>query len=140
MLRIVAVEDNSADTQLLREALRLSMGEFTLTTFEDAESASQYFSNTRSEASHLIVLDLKLPGRSGLELLRDLKADEDLRNIPVIVLAGSDDLEDVKSAYALHASCYLVKRLTATEQLKALRTMVDFWLTTAWLPWHQHAE
>lgn len=141
MLRIVAIEDNTADTQLLREALQLSTSDFTLTTFEDAESAVAYLVKARAETSHLIVLDLKLPGRrSGLELLREIKADKDLRNIPVIVVAGSEDPDDVRSAYALHASCYLVKRGSAAEQLNALRMMVDFWITTARLPWYRSTE
>lgn len=134
MLRIVAVEDNPADTDLLEEALRLSAKDFTLATFADAESAARYLSSVPAGDSQLIILDVKLPGRSGLEFLRDIKADRELRTIPVIVLAGSDDPEVVCSAYALHASCYVVKRRSMSEQLSALRAVLEFWLGTASLP------
>lgn len=134
MLRIVAVEDNPADTDLLEEALRLSTREFSLTAFEDAESAATYLAGPSVRDLQLIILDLKLPGRSGLELLRDIKADTELRKVPVIVLAASEDPKDVSSAYALHASCYLVKRRSMKEQLNTLLVLLDFWLGTASLP------
>jgi two-component system, chemotaxis family, response regulator Rcp1 len=137
MLRIVAVEDNQADTDLLEEALRLSAKEFSLTRFEDAESAAKYLSNERACEAQLIILDLKLPGRSGLELLREIKADTEMRKIPVIVVTASEDPRDVSSAYELHASCYLVKRRSVAEQLKALIALLEFWLGTASLPWQQ---
>lgn len=137
MPRIVAVEDNRADTDLLEEALRLSTKKFSLVAFEDAESASKYLLNAHAPESQLIILDLKLPGRSGLELLREIKADTELRKIPVIVVAASDDPKDVSSAYELHASCYLVKRRSMTEQLNALLALLDFWLGTASLPCDQ---
>jgi chemotaxis family two-component system response regulator Rcp1 len=138
MLRIVAVEDNPADTDLLEEALRLSSEDFSLEVFGDAESAAKYLFSSRAEGLQLIILDLKLPGQSGLEFLREIKADRELCKVPVIVVAGSEDPKDVSSAYALHASCYLVKRPSMTDQLTALIAMVDFWFRTASLPWHQN--
>ncbi|MBV8068731.1 MAG: response regulator [Acidobacteriaceae bacterium] len=137
MLRIVAVEHNQADTHLLKEALAQALTDCTLTSFEDAESAAKYLWAAPFHDAQLIILDLKLPGRSGLELLRDLKTDEHLCKIPVIVLAGSDSPNDIRSAYALHASCYILKRKSAAEHLQTLRTMFDFWSTTAALPWQE---
>lgn len=135
MLRIVAVEDNPVDTDLLEEALRLSSKQFSLRAFEDAESAAKYLFGSRTGESQLIILDLKLPGRSGLEFLREIKADRELRKVPVVVVTGSEEPEDIFSAYALHASCYLVKRRSMEDQLSALIALVDFWFQTASLPW-----
>ena len=140
MVSIVAVEDNPSDAQLLKQALKSSQTEYKLTIFEDAVSAAEYLWNARTGASQLIILDLKLPERSGLELLHKLKADKHLRRVPVVVFAGSDNPSDILSAYALHANCYLLKKRSAAEHLRTLRTMLDFWVATACLPGQEAFE
>ncbi len=135
MLRIVAIDDNPAEFILLEQALeRVSVPHF-VEKFYTAESAFSYL-RLKSEppAFHypqLILLDISLPGRSGLELLHDLKADADLQPIPVIMISTSADPQDVKAAYDLHASCYIVKRLNAEDHVNALLRMITFWVRTA---------
>ena len=135
MLRIVAIDDNPAEFVLLEQALMQVSGPHFVEKFYTAESAISYL-RFRSESAtfhypQLILLDVNLPGRSGLELLHDLKTDVDLQPIPVIVLSTSSDSRDVKAAYDLHASCYIVKRLNVEEHISALLRTINFWVRTA---------
>jgi DNA-binding response OmpR family regulator len=82
----------------------------------------------------LILLDLNLPKKDGLEVLREVKADGRLALIPVIVLTTSDREHDVKKAYSMHANCYLTKPLEIDEFISKVRAIEDFWLLHARLP------
>lgn len=140
MLRIVAIDDNPGDIYLLREAVRLSSGNHTLAAFTNAESAASYLRGTRSQEPQIILLDINLPGLSGIDFLRELKKDKNLQRIPVIVLSTSSDPRDILAAYDSHASCYIVKRMDVDDHLGVLMQVVQFWASTAQLPYQSGAR
>lgn len=82
----------------------------------------------------LVLLDLNLPKKDGIEVLRDIKTDPDLSPIPIIVLTTSDRELDVRNAYRLHANCYLTKSLEIDEFISKLKGVEQFWLRIARLP------
>jgi CheY-like chemotaxis protein len=82
----------------------------------------------------MILLDLNLPKKHGREVLAEIKADDDLRYIPVVVLTTSKADEDVHRAYALHANCYITKPVDLEQFLNAVRSIENFWLTVVALP------
>ena len=83
---------------------------------------------------HLILLDLNLPGRDGRELLAEIKSDDDLRQIPVVVLTTSIMPEDITEAYNLHANCCLIKPIDYNELIEMLTALEYFWFAIATLP------
>jgi CheY-like chemotaxis protein len=82
----------------------------------------------------LILLDLNLPRKDGREVLADIKADDNLRRIPVVVLTTSDAEEDILRAYNLNANCYITKPVDLDQFLRVVKTIEDFWLTIVKLP------
>jgi len=135
MVRIVAVNDDPAEFVLLEKALTQVSVPHLLENFHTAESALSYLRlQSESPTFHypqLIILNLDLSDRSGFALLHDLKADADLQPIPVIIISTSSNRSDVRAAYDLHASCYIVKRLNAEAHVTALLSMINFWMLTA---------
>ncbi len=135
---ILLVEDNPGDALLTREALEEDPW-INITTVENGEKAMDYLLQQKefrqsSPRPHLIILDLNLPRKSGLELLGEIKQDPRFQSIPVIVLTVSGSEQDIKQAYAQHANCFIVKpvRLSAfTEIIQGIR---KFWLDTVILP------
>jgi CheY-like chemotaxis protein len=82
----------------------------------------------------LIILDLNLPRKSGREVLEELKADPELRAIPVVVLTTSKSEEDVARSYGLHANCYITKPVDFSKFVEVVRSINDFWLGIVTLP------
>lgn len=136
--RILLVEDNPADIRLTKEALKESDSETILDVVTDGEEALDFLflRNTHSTAQRpdIILLDLNLPKRTGLEVLKEVKADESLKKIPVIVLTTSDAHHDITRAYEAHANCYILKPVDFDEFAEVIRLIETFWLRTAKLP------
>jgi CheY-like chemotaxis protein len=82
----------------------------------------------------LILLDLNLPKKDGREVLHEIKGDEDLKRIPVVVLTTSRAEEDILKSYNLHANCYITKPVELEQFLSVVRTIDEFWLTIVRLP------
>ena len=82
----------------------------------------------------LILLDLNLPRKDGREVLNEIKTDDDLKSIPVVILTVSSDEIDILKAYNLHANCYITKPLDLAQFIKIVRSIEDFWLTIVKLP------
>jgi len=82
----------------------------------------------------LILLDMNLPGKDGREVLAEIKAEPDLRRIPVVVLAASQSEDDIAAAYGLHANCYVPKPTDIGHLIEVVRCIEDFWLTKVRLP------
>jgi len=83
---------------------------------------------------HLILLDLNLPGKSGCEVLAEIKSDEALRRIPIVILTTSKADQDVLASYDLHANCYITKPVQLEEFIGVVRSIEDFWLKIVKLP------
>ena len=135
---ILLVEDNPGDVFLTQEAFRERNATHRLSVVEDGEEAIRFLRREgryeQAPRPDLILLDLNLPRKGGHELLGDVKADEKLRHIPVIVLTTSDAEQDICRAYKLHANCYLTKPIQIDDFLKKLRSVEDFWLSIVRLP------
>jgi DNA-binding response OmpR family regulator len=76
----------------------------------------------------LILLDLNLPKKDGRKVLAEIKTDENLKRIPVVILTTSEDERDVVESYNLHANCYIVKPLDLDRFITVIKTIEDFWL------------
>ena len=136
--RILLVEDNEADVRLTREALREAGDGVRLTAVGDGEQALAYLRRQEgfSEAPRpdLVLLDLNLPRKNGLEVLDDMRADEALAVIPVIMLTSSAARQDVEAAYAHGANAFVVKPQDLDSFIDLIGTIRGFWLGVAQLP------
>ena len=126
---VLVVEDNAADAGLVAEALEAAPG---LPAVALASSGRAALARLRDPAAgrlpHLILLDLNLPGYSGLETLADLKGDADLRRVPVIVLTTSKSQDEIDRCYELGAAAVLNKPLRLREYREMLGAFERFWL------------
>ena len=129
-IQILMVEDNPADVELTKEAFSEGKLSNTLYVVNDGEEALDYvYKRNRFadvETPDVILLDLNLPKINGREVLATLKGDEGLRSIPVIILSGSADGEDVRSTYALNANGFLTKPVAMEDFLGVARGIENF--------------
>ena len=137
-VEILLVEDSPADVRLTVEALRDAKVRNNLHVAQDGEEALAFL---RREGEHadavrpdLILLDLNLPKKDGREVLEEIKADPQLRRIPVVVLTTSEAEQDILRSYDLHANCYITKPVDLDQFITVVRTIEDFWLTIVKLP------
>lgn len=137
-IEILLVEDNPGDADLAREALENSKIRNTLSVVGDGEEALAFLHRSGKYAAaprpDLILLDLNLPRKSGREVLAEIKSDENLKRIPVVILTVSKDEEDILESYNLHANCYITKPIDLHQFLRVVRAIEDFWLTIVKLP------
>jgi len=129
--KILLVEDNPADVSLTKKAIQKSELVSQLDVVKDGVEAIKFLRKFKID-SHvdrpdLILLDLNLPKKSGLELLKEIKEDEDLRRIPVVVLTISSNEEDLLKAYNLHANCFINKPLNIKEFYIIIEFICTFW-------------
>jgi chemotaxis family two-component system response regulator Rcp1 len=132
--QILIVEDNPGDIRLMREALREFAPAIDLEVAMDADQALAILNRQKAAGGPyptLIFLDFNLPKAGSRDLLRQIKADEDLRLIPVAVLTTSDAERDVREAYELHANCYLRKPVDLDGFFETIRSAANFWLKVA---------
>ena len=135
---VLIVEDNPGDVELAIEALEDSQMRNHLHAVEDGVEALAFLRREgvylNAPRPDLILLDLNLPRKSGQEVLAEIKADVDLRRIPVIILTTSQAHEDIIKAYNLHANCYVTKSVDLALFMKAMKAIEDFWLKIVKLP------
>lgn len=138
LINILLVEDNPADADLAREALENHKMCNRLDVVSDGEQAMAYLRRegpfARAPRPDLILLDLNLPRKDGREVLAEIKADETLKRIPVVVLTSSRSEEDVLRTYNLHANCYITKPIDLGQFFQVVRAIEDFWLGIVVLP------
>jgi len=137
-IEILLVEDNPGDARLTIEALKEANVQNKLKHLSDGLEAMLYLRREGPHATarrpHLILLDLNLPRKDGRQVLAEIKSDEKLKRIPVIVLTTSQAQEDISRAYDLNANCYVPKPLDLGQFLKVVKTIEAFWLTVVKLP------
>ena len=135
---VLLVEDDPGDVLLTTDALEDCHLGLSLHVVGDGEDAMRFLRrNGEFEAMPrpaLVLLDLNLPRRGGLEVLADLKADPDLRSIPVVVLTTSQAEADIMRSYELHANAYVIKPFDAAQFADAIRHIDDFFLTLVTRP------
>ena len=133
LIEILMVEDNPGDVRLTKEALKEYKIRNELHVVEDGVEAMKFL-NKEGEyqdapTPDLIFLDLNLPKKDGREVLEEIKADPQLRRVPVIVLTSSGAEEDIVRSYDLHANAYVTKPVRLQEFIDAVRAIEDFWLS-----------
>ena len=137
-IRVLLIEDNPADALITKEGLISAEMLSTLDTVGDGVEAMDFLHRRGKHADarrpDLVLLDLNMPRKGGHEVLSEMKADDRLKNIPVVVLTTSKSREDVIKAYGLHANCYITKPLDFDEFTTAMRTIRKFWFSVAILP------
>jgi chemotaxis family two-component system response regulator Rcp1 len=137
-IEILLVEDNPGDVRLTIEGLKEAKVYNNLHVAQDGIEALRFL---RQEGPHsdaprpdMILLDLNLPRKDGREVLAEIKADEALKRIPVIVLTTSQDEEDIFKTYDLHANCYITKPLDFEQFMHVVQSVEDFWLSVVTFP------
>ena len=138
---ILLVEDSAGDVRLTQEALKDSKINNEVHTVLDGVEAMGFL---RREGKYryvpqpdLILLDLNLPRKDGREVLDEIKKDDGLKHIPVVILTTSRDERDILRAYNLHANAYICKPVDLDQFLGVVKTIEDFWLTIVKLPPHE---
>ena len=137
-VEILLVEDNPGDVRLTQEVLKEGKLLTNLTVARDGVEAMAILRREQPHAMaarpDLILLDLNLPRKDGREVLTEIRADENLRRIPVVVLTTSAAERDVLQAYDLHANCYVTKPVDLDQFVGIVKQIEDFWLTIVRLP------
>ncbi|HEY9625361.1 MAG TPA: response regulator [Crinalium sp.] len=137
-IEILLVEDSPSDANLtIREFSKAEIAN-NLHWVENGEEAMEYLHGQGEFAGalrpDLILLDLNLPGMDGREVLAEVKADESLKRIPVVILTTSTDEEDVLRSYNLNANCYVTKPIDIHQFIHVVRLINEFWLAAVKLP------
>jgi len=139
-VEMLLVEDNPGDARLAIEALKDAKVHNNLSWVQDGVEAMAFLrrEGEYSDAPRpdVILLDLNLPKKDGREVLADVKEDEDLRRIPVVILTVSGAEEDIVKTYNLHANCYIRKPIDLDQFIKVVKAIKDFWLSIVILPIH----
>ncbi|HTA08386.1 MAG TPA: response regulator [Streptosporangiaceae bacterium] len=139
LVDVLLVEDDPGDVLMTREAFEHYRIPNNLHVVGDGEQAMRFLRKTGAYADvptpGLILLDLNLPRRNGLEVLAELKADRDLLAIPVVVLTTSQAQEDILRSYALHANAYISKPVDFEKFVGVIGQIDDFFLTLVKLPY-----
>lgn len=137
-IEILLVEDSPSDADLAMEALSNGKILNNLHFVEDGVEAIKFL---RKKAPYkevprpdLILLDLNLPKKSGVEVLKEIKSDQNLKLIPVLILTTSAAQEDIIKSYSLHANCYITKPVDFLQFTKVVRLIEEFWLAVVKLP------
>jgi len=137
-IEILLVEDNPGDSRLAKEALKESKLANNLYIAEDGVEAMDFLFKTGKYTSvptpDLVILDLNLPKKDGREVLAEMKSNETLKRIPVVVLTISEAEEDILKSYNLHANCFISKPIDLNQFMKVVKSIEDFWLTIVKLP------
>jgi CheY-like chemotaxis protein len=137
-VEVLLVEDNPGDIRLTQEAFKEGRILVNLTVATDGVQALEMLNHRGPYGAvarpDLILLDLNLPRKNGREVLIEIKADEVLKRIPVIVMTTSRADQDIHRAYSLNANCYITKPVELDEFLNVVRSIEDFWLTIVTLP------
>lgn len=135
---VLLVEDSPTDAMMIQEILEQASVRRRLHVVDDGMQALQFLRQqgafTGAPRPDLILLDLQLPGKSGHEVLGEIKADERLRTIPVVVLSSSREERDIAGAYRSFANSYVTKPLDYEDFVEAVHLIERFWLRLAARP------
>ncbi|HVN52779.1 MAG TPA: response regulator [Anaerolineaceae bacterium] len=135
---ILLIEDNPGDVRLMREALKDYRVQNKLWVVSDGLKAMAFLHKEgefcEAPRPDLILLDLNLPRKDGRWVLQEIKNNESLRKIPVVILTTSSAEADILKAYELHANCYITKPLDLEQFINVVMSIEGFWLTIVKLP------
>ncbi len=135
---ILVVEDNPGDARLITEVLNDNKVFSSLYIVNDGVEAMRFLKNEGKYKTvlkpDLIILDLNLPKKDGREVLAEIKSDEGLKHIPIVIMTISQAEEDILKSYNLHANCYITKPIDLNQFIKAVKSIEDFWFSIVKLP------
>ncbi len=138
LISVLLVDDNHDDVELTLSALRKTKLANNVTVIGDGIEAMKYLRKEGEYASvhepSLVLLDLNMPKKDGREVLMEMKADDRLRKIPVVILTTSEAEEDITKSYEMHANCYISKPVDLKQLVKIVQSLEDFWLGIVKLP------
>ncbi|MGB9980565.1 response regulator [Methanobacterium sp.] len=137
-INILLVEDNPADARLIKEVFKDTKTKNRLYVVKDGVEAmaflNQEFEYGDIPKPDVILLDLNLPRKDGREVLKELKEDNVLKRVPIVILTTSSAEEDIIKTYNNHANCYITKPVDFDQFLKVINSIEDFWLKVVKLP------
>ena len=137
-IEILLVEDNPGDVMLTREAFEEGVVSNTLNHVADGVEALAYLRKQGpyqgASTPDLVLLDLNMPRKGGLEVLEEVKADQALKIIPIVVMTTSEAEADILRSYHNHANAYITKSVDLEQFMKVVRTLEEFWLVLVRLP------
>jgi two-component system, chemotaxis family, response regulator Rcp1 len=137
-VEILLVEDSPSDVLITREAFKQSRLVNNIHVVDDGVKAMEFLHKkghyTNAVRPDLVLLDLNLPRKNGLEVLSEVKVDPELKEIPVIVLTTSSAEIDIVKSYNLYANCYIVKPVGFENFIQAVQSLGQFWLSVVTLP------
>ena len=137
-IKILLVEDNEGDIVLILEALKEAKVTNVIEVVRDGEEALQYLrkegSYKKADTPDLILLDINLPKVDGKEVLAEIKKDEHLMIIPVVILTTSDSEKDIIESYLNHANCYITKPVDYNKFMYVVLMIKNFWISIVQLP------
>lgn len=137
-VEVLLVEDNPGDVRLTLEALKDSKVKNRLSVVHDGVEAMRFLrregQHTQAPRPDLILLDLNLPRKHGREVLAEIKSQEDLKSIPVVILTTSKAEVDILSTYSHHANCYIQKPVDFDQFMAVIRSIENFWFSIVKLP------
>jgi two-component system response regulator len=143
-VEILLIEDNPGDVRLTIEALKESKIINNLNIVYDGIEAMEYLTKQGKfkdkPRPELILLDLNLPKKDGREVLAEIKANDKLKRIPVVILTTSEADEDILRTYQLHANCYITKPVNMDQFIKVVKSVGDFWFSIVRLPPDGHND
>jgi CheY-like chemotaxis protein len=136
--QVLLVDDNPADVGLTQEALAGGRHQSRISNVVDGEEAMAFLRRAGCYANavrpDLVILDLNLPRKDGRAVLADVKADEHLRTIPIVVFSTSRSMLDIARSYELGANCYVGKPGNLQDFFRVMRSIEEFWIGSALLP------
>ncbi len=137
-VEILLVEDNPGDVRLIVEALKDGKVLNKLSVVNDGAEALAFLCRegryTNAPRPDIILLDLNLPKKKGIEVLAEIKSDPDLKRIPVVILTASSAEKDILNSYNLNANCYITKPVSLDQFIEVMKCIETFWLTIVKLP------
>lgn len=137
-IEILLIEDSRGDIGLIEEVFEEAKIRNNLYVAEDGEEAVLFLNKKGQYADaprpDIILLDLNLPKKDGREVLEEVKRDDNLKNIPIVVLTTSKAEEDVLRSYNLHANAYITKPVDFDQFIKVIKSIEGFWLEVVKLP------
>jgi chemotaxis family two-component system response regulator Rcp1 len=138
LIEILMAEDSPTDQLIAEEAIKSSKLLNRLHTVSDGEKVLAYLRQEGEYAGaptpDLILLDLNMPRKGGLEVLAEIKAHPRWRYIPVVILTASKSEQDIMAAYGQHANCYIVKPVDFEQFVKVVHCIENFWFSVVRLP------
>jgi CheY-like chemotaxis protein len=137
-IQILLIEDNLGDIRLTQEAFKESQLPIVLSVVTDGVAGMNFLRRNppyeEAPTPDLILLDLNLPKRDGRELLKDVKTDDNLRSIPIVILTTSTAEQDILRSYSLHVNSYINKPVDFDKFFDIIQKIEQFWLGTVILP------